>query len=241
MTAQPPARAGHGLAAWPGDPMVAAVGQDFSDGTVRLRCGRRHGPATIRRYQEPLGVRLPAAPRPPTRRERAGYPGVTLPYTAALSWSIPAHVVAGRAAAFFDEPGQGTPSPRAATPINNSEPLAPAPRHHRVSSPPASTWTSCAPSWPGSGSAGAACGCSRARRRRPSVGRGRIPEPGRATWSTSTARPSPGCGSARTPTTRIPEPPVREPAAGQGGPGRPALLSRDVEPGPGSRRGGPSR
>jgi len=116
MTAQPPpAPDTDWRRAW--DPMVAAVGQDFSDGTVRYGADAVTA-SDIRRYQEPLEFDCPLHHDPHAARA-AGYPRVTLPYTAALSWSIPAMWSPGEPP-LFDDPARDAQPAR--TPINNSDP-----------------------------------------------------------------------------------------------------------------------
>lgn len=99
-------------AAW--DDMVAAVGTDFSDGKTT------YGPDTIergtlRRYLEPLEFGCPLHHDAEVARA-FGYPDVIVPYTAALSWSIPAMWSPGDPALFDDHRRDAQP---ARSPIND--------------------------------------------------------------------------------------------------------------------------
>ena len=98
------------------DPMVAAVGRDFGDGTVVY--GADPVTATdIRRFLEPLEFDCPL------HHDRevamaAGFPDVTLPYTAVMSWSIPPMWSPGDPPLFDDDARDAQP---ARSPINNTD------------------------------------------------------------------------------------------------------------------------
>jgi hypothetical protein len=103
------------------DPMVAAVGRDFSDGAV-VYGADAVAPADIRRFLEPLefDCRL--------HYDRAaaiaaGFSDLILPYTAVLSWSIPPIWSPGDPPLFDDDSRDAQP---ARSPINNPDP-GPAP------------------------------------------------------------------------------------------------------------------
>lgn len=107
--------AGDWRRAW--DPMVAAVGRDFSDGRVVYGAD----PVTasdIRRFLEPLEFGCPLH-TDHAAAAASGFPGVTLPYTAALSWSIPAMWSPGDPP-LFDHDGRDAQPAR--SPINNPDP-----------------------------------------------------------------------------------------------------------------------
>jgi acyl dehydratase len=107
--------AGDWRRAW--DPLVAAVGSDFGDGQVVYGAD----PVTasdIRRFLEPLEFGCPLHTDPAAARA-AGFAGVTLPYTAALSWSIPAMWAPGDPPLFTDEARDAQPS---RSPISNPDP-----------------------------------------------------------------------------------------------------------------------
>jgi N-terminal half of MaoC dehydratase len=104
------------------DGMVAAVGREFGDGSVVY--GADPVTATgIRRFLEPLEFDCPLH----YDREAAvaaGFGDVTLPYTAVLSWSIPAMWSPGDPPLFDDDSRDAQP---ARSPINNPD-QGPAPK-----------------------------------------------------------------------------------------------------------------
>jgi hypothetical protein len=99
------------------DAMVAAVGRDFGDGTVVYGAD----PVTvsdIRRFLEPLEFDCPLH-YDRDAAAQAGLPGVTLPYTAVMSWSIPPMWSPGDPPLFDDDSRDAQP---ARSPINNTDP-----------------------------------------------------------------------------------------------------------------------
>jgi len=101
--------------AW--DPMVAAIGQDFSDGQVSYGAD----PVTasdIRRFLEPLEFACPLH-TDQAAAQAAGFADVTMPYSAVLSWTIPAMWSPGDPPLFDDDTRDAQP---ARTPINNPDP-----------------------------------------------------------------------------------------------------------------------
>lgn len=104
------------------DPMVAAVGRDFSDGAV-IYGADPVAPADIRRFLEPLEFDCPLH-HDRAAAMSAGFPDLTLPYTAVMSWSIPPMWSPGDPPLFDDDSRDAQP---ARSPINNPHP-GPAPR-----------------------------------------------------------------------------------------------------------------
>jgi hypothetical protein len=101
--------------------VVDAVGRDFGDGRTRYGADPIER-STIRRYLEPLEFDC-ALHYDPEAAQAHGYPDVIAPYTAALSWSIPAMWSPGDPPLFTD-PGRDAQPRR--TPINNQGfPLGP--------------------------------------------------------------------------------------------------------------------
>ena len=111
--AGPAARAdGDWRRAW--DAMAAAVGRDFSDGTVVY--GADPVAATdIRRFLEPLEFDCPLH-YDRDAAVAAGFADVTLPYTAVMSWTIPPMWSPGDPPLFDDDARDAQPS---RSPINN--------------------------------------------------------------------------------------------------------------------------
>jgi hypothetical protein len=106
--------------AW--DPMVAAVGRDFGNGEVQWGADVVERGA-IRRYCEPLELGSALHHDPEVARAH-GHADVTVPYTGAVSWTIPALWRPGDPPLFDDAARDAQP---ARSPINNSDP-GPAPR-----------------------------------------------------------------------------------------------------------------
>jgi hypothetical protein len=104
------------------DRMVAAVGRDFSDGSVTYGADPV-APADIRRFLEPLEFDCPLH-YDRAAAMAAGLPDVVLPYTAVLSWSIPPMWSPGDPPLFDDDSRDAQP---ARSPINNPDP-GPAPK-----------------------------------------------------------------------------------------------------------------
>lgn len=105
--------------AWDG--MVAAVGRDFADGAVT--CGADPvAVSDIRRFLEPLELDCPLH-YSQRAAQAAGFAGVTLPYTAVMTWSIPPMWSPGDPPLFDDDSRDAQP---ARSPINNAGP-GPAP------------------------------------------------------------------------------------------------------------------
>jgi acyl dehydratase len=103
---------------WQADwaPMVAAVGRDFGDGQIAY--GADPVTATdIRRFLEPLEFGCPLHDDPEAARA-AGFADVTLPYTAVLSWSIPAAWSPGDPPLFDNDSRDAQP---ARSPISNPD------------------------------------------------------------------------------------------------------------------------
>ena len=102
-------------------PLVDAVGRDFGDGTVvwgadAVELG------TVRRFAEPLELELGPALRPGGRAGH-GFPDVIAPYTAAMSFSVPAMWRPGEPTLYDDPAPDAQP---ARSPINNQDmPLGP--------------------------------------------------------------------------------------------------------------------
>jgi acyl dehydratase len=104
------------------DGMIAAVGQDFSDGQVAYGAD----PVTstdIRRFLEPLEFDCPLHYDPEAARA-AGFAAVTMPYTGVMSWSIPPMWSPGDPPLFDDDARDSQP---ARSPINNPR-SGPAPK-----------------------------------------------------------------------------------------------------------------
>jgi hypothetical protein len=72
-------------AAW--QPVVDAVGEDFSDGTTVFGADPVE-PGAIRRFLEPLELDCPLHTDPEAARAH-GFIGVTMPYTGVIAWTIP--------------------------------------------------------------------------------------------------------------------------------------------------------
>ena len=105
--------------AW--QPLVDAVGRDFGGGTVVFGADAVE-PGTIRRYAEPLELDCPLHYDPAVARAH-GYPDVVAPYTAALSYSVPAMWRPGEPTLYGDPAPDAQP---ARSPINNEDmPLGP--------------------------------------------------------------------------------------------------------------------
>jgi acyl dehydratase len=98
------------------DGVVAAVGRDFSDGTA-VYGADPVAPADIRRFLEPLEFGCPLHDDRAAARA-AGYADVILPYTAVLSWSLPAMWSPGDPPLFDDDERNAQP---ARTPLSNPE------------------------------------------------------------------------------------------------------------------------
>jgi N-terminal half of MaoC dehydratase len=96
------------------DAMVAAVGRDFSDGTVTYGADAV-APSDIRRFLEPLEFDCPLH-YDRSAAVAAGFPDVTLPYTAMMSWTIPPMWSPGDPKLFDDDSRDAQP---ARSPINN--------------------------------------------------------------------------------------------------------------------------
>lgn len=105
--------------AW--DPMIAAIGQDFSDGEVHWGADVVERGA-IRRYAEPLELGCALHHDPEVARAH-GYADVTVPYTAVSAWTIPPSWRPGESP-LFDDPSRDAQPVR--SPINNPDP-GPAP------------------------------------------------------------------------------------------------------------------
>src|SRR5919199_578290 len=98
--------------AW--DDMVAAVGRDFSDGKTSYGVDPVERSA-LRRYLEPLEFDCPLHYDEEVARS-FGFSNVTVPYTAALSWSMPAMWSPGEPPIFDDDDRNAQPS---RSPIND--------------------------------------------------------------------------------------------------------------------------
>jgi acyl dehydratase len=107
---------GPGAADWQRDwdAMAAAVGQEFSDGTVEYGADAVTA-ADIRRFCEPLEFDCPLH-YDPAAATAAGFGDVILPYTAVMSWSIPPMWSPGDPPLFDDQARDAQP---ARSPINN--------------------------------------------------------------------------------------------------------------------------
>jgi acyl dehydratase len=105
--------------AWDG--MVAAVGRDFADGAVTYGADPV-AVSDIRRFLEPLEFDCPLHYSQKAAQD-AGFADVTLPYTAAMTWSIPPMWSPGDPPLFDDDSRDAQP---ARSPINNADP-GPAP------------------------------------------------------------------------------------------------------------------
>lgn len=101
--------------------VIEAVGRDFSDGEPRYGVDRIEMSA-LRRYLEPLEFDCALYYDADIAREH-GYPDVIVPYTAAMSWAIPAMWRPGDPPLFTDASRDAQP---ARSPINNQNfPLGP--------------------------------------------------------------------------------------------------------------------
>jgi hypothetical protein len=101
--------------------VIDAVGQDFSDGSVRYGVDRIEL-STIRRYLEPLEFDCALHYDEEVARAH-GHPGVIAPYTAAMSWGIPPMWSPGDPPLFIDDSRNAQP---ARSPINNQDfPIGP--------------------------------------------------------------------------------------------------------------------
>lgn len=101
--------------------VIDAVGRDFSDGRTRYGPDRVE-PSMIRRYCEPLEFGC-ALHHDAAVARRHGYSDIVSPYTAALSWAIPAMWSPGEEPIFTSDDRDAQP---ARTPINNQDfPLGP--------------------------------------------------------------------------------------------------------------------
>jgi acyl dehydratase len=103
------------------DAMVAAVGQEFSDGEVVYGADAVTA-SDVRRFCEPLEFDCPLHHDADAARA-AGFEDVTLPYTAVMSWSIPPMWSPGDPPLFDDHSRNAQP---ARSPISNPRiPIAP--------------------------------------------------------------------------------------------------------------------
>lgn len=102
--------------------MRAAVGKDFSDGTIRWGADAIERGA-VRRYLEPLEFDCALHYDPAVARAH-GFADITAPYTSAITWTIPAMWAPGDSPLFVDPARDAQP---ARSPINNPDP-GPAPR-----------------------------------------------------------------------------------------------------------------
>ncbi|MET0418290.1 MAG: MaoC family dehydratase N-terminal domain-containing protein [Actinoplanes sp.] len=106
-------------AAW--QEVIDAVGQDFSDGQVHWGADVVEQ-SIIRRYCEPIELDSPLHYDADVARAH-GYDGVIAPYTAGLTFAIPAMWSPGEPTLFDDDARDAQP---ARTPINNQDfPLGP--------------------------------------------------------------------------------------------------------------------
>lgn len=119
QAAREPADGGDWRRAWGG--MTAAVGRDFSDGAVTYGADPV-AVSDIRRFLEPLEFDCPLH-YDREAAQAAGFADVTLPYTAVMTWSIPAMWSPGDPPLFDDDSRDAQP---ARSPINNADP-GPAP------------------------------------------------------------------------------------------------------------------
>jgi hypothetical protein len=94
--------------------VVDAIGRDFSDGDVRYGVDRIER-STLRRYLEPLEFDC-ALHSDSEFAVAHGYADIIAPYTAALTWTIPATWSPGESPIFTDEARDSQP---ARSPINN--------------------------------------------------------------------------------------------------------------------------
>ncbi|MPY56514.1 FAS1-like dehydratase domain-containing protein [Streptomyces spongiae] len=110
--------AGDWRSAW--QPVIDAVGRDFSDGAVTLGADRVERGA-IRRYLEPLELDCPLHTDPRAARDH-GFADVTMPYTGVIAWTLPPMWQPGRSLfGSADRDAQPEHSP-----INNQDmPLGP--------------------------------------------------------------------------------------------------------------------
>jgi hypothetical protein len=102
-------------------PAVAAVGKEFSDGTIVWGADRVE-PGSLRRLVEPLEINTLIHTDEDAARA-AGYDGLVSPMVGVFVYSIPATWSPGEPELFVDESRDGQP---ARSPIDNSD-LAPAP------------------------------------------------------------------------------------------------------------------
>jgi N-terminal half of MaoC dehydratase len=97
-------------------PLVAAVGRDFADGSTTFGADRVEL-GTIRRFIEPLELDSPLHYDAEVARQH-GYADVIAPYTQAMSYSIPAMWRPGDPALYVDPQADAQP---ARSPINNED------------------------------------------------------------------------------------------------------------------------
>jgi hypothetical protein len=101
--------------------VIDAVGQDFRDGQIHYGADAVE-PSAIRRFLEPLEFDCPLHYDADIAR-RHGYPDIISPYTATLTWAMPAMWSPGNPPLFTDEARDAQP---ARSPINNQGfPLGP--------------------------------------------------------------------------------------------------------------------
>jgi N-terminal half of MaoC dehydratase len=101
--------------------VIDAAGQDFSDGKVRYGVDVVEA-SVIRRFLEPLEFDCALHYDADVARQN-GYPDIIAPYTAAMSWSMPAMWKPGDPPLFTDDARNAQP---ARSPINNQGfPLGP--------------------------------------------------------------------------------------------------------------------
>jgi acyl dehydratase len=101
--------------------VIDAAGQDFSDGKVHYGADAVEASA-IRRYLEPLEFDCALHYDAGAAREH-GYPDIIAPYTATMSWAMPAMWSPGDPPLFTDNARDAQP---ARSPINNQRfPLGP--------------------------------------------------------------------------------------------------------------------
>lgn len=101
--------------AW--DPMVALVGTDLSDGTIRWGADAVEA-GTIRRYCEPIELSSPIHYDEKAAVEH-GYEGIVAPATSLLMYTLPAMWSPGDPPLFEAAERDGQPT---RSPINNEEP-----------------------------------------------------------------------------------------------------------------------
>jgi acyl dehydratase len=102
-------------------PLIDAVGRDFSDGALVLGADAIEA-GSIRRWVEPLELASPLHYDPAAARAH-GYADVIAPYTATMSFSVPAMWNPGESTLYTDPDPDAQP---ARSPINNQDmPLGP--------------------------------------------------------------------------------------------------------------------